>query len=290
MSITKKLDSSSVLESNPVSIFWLLAPIVLLFVSNIIVLFSVEIDSIQQLYYTSQIDWFISLNLELNKVPDYVWSNVTQLGEAMVLLPLIFVCTLSKRNAWKAIMFSVPVASFLSIFFKRLTSIPRPAAIIDHSEITLLGKVLIGHTSLPSGHTITVFAASIAVLMTLYPSMKTRHDKLVLSVLLALTVLISLSRVAVGAHWPLDLFIGAACGWIAGYSGVYWFNKSSQTVKLSNIWNYIFILLFSILSILLLVRVSNFSLYNIIILISMACSVLVVMNLVKEQRTIKNQA
>ena len=37
----------------------------------------------------------------------------------------------------------------------------------------------------------------------------------------ALAMLIGLSRVAVGAHWPVDVFAGAACGWLAGCSGAW---------------------------------------------------------------------
>jgi len=34
-----------------------------------------------------------------------------------------------------------------------------------------------------------------------------------------LAVLVAISRVAVGAHWPLDVVAGAVLGWLAGLSG-----------------------------------------------------------------------
>ncbi len=288
--LTSKLGSNSIAKVNPISVFWLMAPMMLLFITNTIILLSIEPQSMRELYYASQIEWFKSLNHGLNQLPNYVWSNVTQLGEAMVLLPLVFLCTLSNRKAWQAIIYTTPAAGLLSVTLKRLTSMPRPAAIIDHSEMTIIGKTLIGQTSLPSGHTITVFAASIAVLMSLYPSMKKKQDKLVLSVMLMLTVLISLSRVAVGAHWPLDLLVGAACGWTAGYSGVYLYNKSSRLVLESNVWNHAFICIFSIFSILLSIRALNLSSNHLIIWVSLACAIVVVVNLINEQRLIRKQA
>jgi hypothetical protein len=34
--------------------------------------------------------------------------------------------------------------------------------------------------------------------------------------------LIGLSRIAVGAHWPVDVLAGAALGWLCGLSGLWW--------------------------------------------------------------------
>ena len=34
--------------------------------------------------------------------------------------------------------------------------------------------------------------------------------------------LIGLSRIAVGAHWPLDVLGGAAIGWLCGAFGAWW--------------------------------------------------------------------
>lgn len=38
---------------------------------------------------------------------------------------------------------------------------------------------------------------------------------------LMFATLLSISRVAVGAHWPLDIVVGRSLGYLAGPSGVY---------------------------------------------------------------------
>lgn len=276
---TSQLATHDIPNVKPVSLFWLLVPFALFFIANTLILLSIETQTIKELYYGSQLEWFKSLNQKLNTLPGLIWSNITQLGEAMVLLPIVFLCTYSKRKAWLAIMYSIPVASILSVGLKRLTSVPRPAAIIDHSEMTIIGKALIGYTSLPSGHTITIFAVSIAVLVSLYPSINKNKDKLILTAFLMLSMLISLSRVAVGAHWPLDLFVGAACGWLAGMSGAHIQARVATQLHKHRIWNFIFIGMFSILSVLLFFRAMNFSTDHLVILVSLICACSIVFKL-----------
>ena len=38
--------------------------------------------------------------------------------------------------------------------------------------------------------------------------------------IIALAALVGLSRLAVGAHWPVDVLAGAAIGWCVGLTGV----------------------------------------------------------------------
>jgi membrane-associated phospholipid phosphatase len=170
-------------------------------------------------YWTLQRDWFLGLNHALSAWPGQVWSNLTLLGDGAVLLLLLSPLIVWRAQAWAAMLGAVPAASLLSMVGKYLAAEPRPAAVLDHHLFTIIGKPLTDHTSLPSGHSITVFAVAIALSATLlpYPS-GPRHWLLLLGGLLGAATL-CLSRVAVGAHWPLDLLVGAGFGWIAGLSG-----------------------------------------------------------------------
>ncbi|MEZ5471734.1 MAG: phosphatase PAP2 family protein [Marinicella sp.] len=278
----KSLSHSVQTGKHNISLFWTFVPITLLFIPNLFILFSFDVQFVKELYTESQINWFIALNHQLNQLPAYFWTNITKIGEAMILLPMVFLFTFSNRKAWTSIIYSIPVASLLSVALKRLSSVPRPAAIIDHSEITIIGKTLIGHTSLPSGHTITIFACSVAVLMSLYPSFNSNKDKMILGLFLFLTVMISLSRVAVGAHWPLDLIIGAACGWVAGQSGVMLQQRFSDKTNNWKGWRCFYIILFSLFSLALLIRLLNIELSHMIVLVSFVCSLLLVYKLIKQ--------
>lgn len=272
-------------QSRQISYFWSLVPIVLLFIPNAFILFSFDLQFVKELYTDSQINWFISLNHELNRLPAFFWSNMTQMGEAMILLPMVFLFTRSNRKAWLSIIYSIPAASLLSVVLKNLSSVPRPAAIVNHENMTIIGKTLIGQTSLPSGHTITIFAVAVAVLLSLYPSINKNKDKLILGLFLFLTVMISLSRVAVGAHWPLDLFIGAACGWLAGQSGVFLYQRASDKTNNWKGWRWVFIALFSLLSLALLLRIIDFQINQLIVVIALLCSVVLVHQLMTQPNT-----
>ncbi len=170
-------------------------------------------------YTGYQGELFVTLNRALNTLPAPVWSNLTLLGDASVLIPLLSPLLLWRPQAWAAVLAAVPVASILSVTVKHLAAVPRPAAVLDHHLFTVIGDTLTARTSFPSGHTLTVFTGTVAVLAVLTPrQFSWRYSALLLGGGL-LAVMVGLSRVAVGAHWPLDVLGGALCGLIAGLSG-----------------------------------------------------------------------
>ncbi len=200
-------------------LFWLLPPALVI----VLVPFILGLLNHWQLnragYWLVQRDWFLALNGALSHWPAALWLNLTELGDGAVLLILLTPLLIKQPQAWIAMVGAVPVAALLSTVGKHLAAIARPAAVLDPDQFTLLGHRVSAHNSLPSGHSITVFAAAIAILasLSLQPQCWHRWPLRLLVVLLA--SLVCLSRVAVGAHWPLDLLVGATAGWIAGLSG-----------------------------------------------------------------------
>ncbi len=192
-------------------------PSILLVVFVVVWLSNWHLD--QERYCVIQCDWFVSLNKALNVFPPRVWSNLTLLGDATVLVPLLSPLIIWRAQAWAAILAAAPLASLFSVIGKYYTAVPRPAAFLDQHLFNIIGHALTTKNSFPSGHTITIFAGIVAVLVTLAPQSMNRRYLLgaATAILVALTV--SLSRVAVGAHWPLDLLVGGACGSIAGFYG-----------------------------------------------------------------------
>jgi membrane-associated phospholipid phosphatase len=73
--------------------------------------------------------------------------------------------------------------------------------------------------SFPSGHAAAIFAITGIWIMGL-----SRHY-LLRALLLALAVLVSLSRVMVGVHWPLDLLGGMLGGWFAAWCGLFLYGR-----------------------------------------------------------------
>ncbi|MET0052831.1 MAG: hypothetical protein ABW095_17350 [Candidatus Thiodiazotropha sp.] len=85
-------------------------------------------------YCAIQGDGFITLNRLLNSWPEGLWWNLTQLGDAAVLIPLLSPIVLLRPQAWAAALAAAPVASLFSVTFKHLAAVPRPAAYLDPDQ------------------------------------------------------------------------------------------------------------------------------------------------------------
>lgn len=189
-------------------------------------------------FQAPQREFFLTINLWASQFPVAMWSFLTLLGEADVLFCLLSPLLLWRPQMMVAVIAAVPLGGLLSVTLKALFAAQRPGNLIDPSQFKLIG-MLLGNASFPSGHTITAFAAALAVVAvhawpSPAPEAKPGAPKSVLIVLpiLFLAGLVGLSRVAVGAHWPVDVLAGAACGWLAGLSGA-WFS-----VRLPKIWQF----------------------------------------------------
>ena len=169
-------------------------------------------------YWMSQQELFIHINHFLGYVPDLFWENITCLGDLAVLIGLVSPLLLFYPRAWAAIFTSIPAGVLFSTPLKHLLSIPRPAMVVDPGLFHIVGGTVTGYNSFPSGHTITVFAVAAAVLASVSGRFG-RGRYWCYTPVLVLAVLVAISRVAVGAHWPLDVVAGAVLGWLAGLSG-----------------------------------------------------------------------
>lgn len=159
---------------------------------------------------------FLTLNAALAALPEAMWAGLTLLGDSTVLMLLLAPFLLYRPRVWAAVLASVPAGGLFALA-KYWASVPRPPAVL--ADFNLIGAAL-HNNSFPSGHSITVFAAAAAVLAVLAPSPRRGGEWLQIAAGLLVALLVAVSRIAVGAHWPLDLIAGAAGGWLAGLSGV----------------------------------------------------------------------
>jgi membrane-associated phospholipid phosphatase len=144
-------------------------------------------------------------------LPDLFWESVTTLGDERMLLALLLPFALRYPRVFWAVVVATLIAGLLCRGLKLALPMPRPAAVLDASEITVLGARLTRH-SFPSGHTATAFAAALVWVAQLGGG---RALPLVL-----LAAVAGFSRVAVGAHWPLDVLVGAGIGSLAAWAGL----------------------------------------------------------------------
>ena len=176
----------------------------------------------------------------------------------LVLLPALSLLLLCNVRAWAALFGAIPVSVILSHLAKTIFEMPRPQALIAPQDISLIGDTLMGHTSFPSGHTVTIFAAMVAVVCVLLRDKKLTHCYRWCTLLLTIAVVIALSRVAVAAHWPADLLFGAIIGTLGGISGEW------LTRRFSRWWGWMKMPQYRFVHIVILVLLSFFMLeeYN----------------------------
>lgn len=156
---------------------------------------------------------FVYLNTVFASVATPVWTGLSLLGNAWGVLgvtaPLL---VLAPRLMW-AWLCAAPFAIVFARVGKGLIVSPRPAAVVDNAQMHIIGETL-HNVSMPSGHTLTAFAVASSIYFALPEKGRGRHLWL-----LALAAGAGLSRIAVGAHWPGDVAVGASLGLLAGMLG-----------------------------------------------------------------------
>lgn len=157
-----------------------------------------------------------------NHLPAYTgpgfWANVTLLGDGLVcavlLLPWL---RRHPERVWGGLLGALIMFIILRTF-KGLISLPRPLGVLPEEMVNVIGP---GHrkSAFPSGHAATIF-----LYFGIWALSERRRW---LSVLLVFpAVLVGISRMAVGVHWPSDVLAGAALGWISAWLGLRWAQRT----------------------------------------------------------------
>ena len=163
---------------------------------------------------------FTWLNQLASHWPAAWWDGITHLGDTQIALALMLPLMLWRATPVLALVAAIPAGGLGSMLLKAWFDSPRPAAVLPPDALHVIGRVLTQH-SFPSGHTITAFAVAAAVWLGLrHQATASRMVQTLRVLVLAVACLVALSRVAVGAHWPIDVVAGACFGWLAGASGV----------------------------------------------------------------------
>jgi membrane-associated phospholipid phosphatase len=143
--------------------------------------------------------------------PPLLWECLTIFGDERVLLALGIPFFRRYPQVFWAVLLASLIGALASRGIKTSLVLPRPAGYFPLEEITIIGR-RVSQFSMPSGHTVSVFAFVGVWLAFLAPTYTLP--------LLALAALVGFSRVAVGAHWPGDVLLGAALGLLAAWLGI----------------------------------------------------------------------
>ena len=157
--------------------------------------------------------FFVLLNQFGHPLGDALWLHLTMLGDGAVALALVLPSIRrSPRCFWAAIIAAVFAALWVQVL-KQVVSMPRPLAVLP-PELFFQSGPAYRAVSFPSGHAAAIFAIAGIWVMSLPGRTAMR------ALLLALAALVSLSRVMVGVHWPVDILWGMLGGWLGAWSGL----------------------------------------------------------------------
>lgn len=156
---------------------------------------------------------FIAINRACALITVPVWTGLSLLGNGWGLLCATAPLLVIAPRLFYTCLCAAPFATLFARTGKSFITSPRPAALIDNAQFTIVGERL-DSLSMPSGHTTTAFAIAAALWFALPAARRLRH-----SWLLYLAAAAGLSRIAVGAHWPGDVAVGACLGLWAGLLG-----------------------------------------------------------------------
>ena len=173
---------------------------------------------------------FIELNQLCAKLPEPLWACITICGHTSVAFALLSICLRSKP-AWILACFAgAPVAGLVTSMSKAAFPRGRPASELAVDQIHIIGQKLM-HNSFPSGHSLTAAAVAAAVIAADWGKPRTPARVAICAVLLIYVVSVALSRVAVGAHWPIDTLVGGTLGWICGMFGARFVRRYPRVIE-----------------------------------------------------------
>lgn len=142
------------------------------------------------------------------------WSGATLFGDSLVAFTLLLPLVARRPDIIWAAMLAAILTMLWVHGLKPLIDLPRPTAVLPLDQIRVIGPEIHAR-SFPSGHTATAFALAGVLAM----ACRRRWAR---ALLIAFACLVGLSRVAVSAHWPMDVLGGAFGGWLAACLGWVW--------------------------------------------------------------------
>jgi membrane-associated phospholipid phosphatase/putative flippase GtrA len=147
---------------------------------------------------------FMALNLSTSTLPDGMLASITVLGEGAVAASLLVGVFCRDTRALSWIFIAALLAGLAIQIPKHYFGSLRPPGMLESGTFHLVGTAYTAN-AFPSGHSCTALLA--ATLLTLSFNCLLKR-----AIFITIGILVALSRVAVGIHWPADIFAGGALG------------------------------------------------------------------------------
>jgi membrane-associated phospholipid phosphatase len=155
---------------------------------------------------------FLAINSLYRLTGNNIWANLTILGDGLI-ATIILILLIRRRPdiVWIALIAYI-VSTICLRLGKWWLDVPRPPAVLTPEAFNLIGPCY-KYNSFPSGHATTIFALAGVLTIVL------KDYRLKLGILLS-ALIISISRIVLGIHWPLDILCGMIIGWISSLIGL----------------------------------------------------------------------
>lgn len=156
---------------------------------------------------------FFSLQaLTTELLPSAAWANITFIGDTLVALTIALFFSYRYPKIVLAILIAAIVGTIMIQGMKHAFDMGRPLTVYGQDMLHLIGP---GYrkNAFPSGHTATAFTLA-GILYRCTDSRTSRYG------ILATAILVGISRVACGVHWPIDVVVGAALGLFSAWIGI----------------------------------------------------------------------
>lgn len=173
---------------------------------------------------------FLAINQWCAPLAAEFWTGLSLLGNGWGLLAVTAPLLVLAPRLMVAWLCAAPFAVLFARTGKFFIESPRPAAVVDNAQMRVVGELL-HNVSMPSGHTLTAFAVASGIYFALTVAQRRRHWWL-----LVLAAGAGVSRIAVGAHWPGDVVVGASLGLLSGLLGHQLWSRLSEKQFLPTAW------------------------------------------------------
>ncbi len=158
---------------------------------------------------------FRTLNHAFMVLPDGFWALLSLFGTGWAVYAATAPALWRAPRIVLAWICAAPLAGVLTRVGKNLADNPRPLEVLGLEGIHVIGEPLF-IAAMPSGHAITAFAGAAAIYFAMAPRQRLRWLWL-----FVLAFGVACSRIAVGAHWPADVSVGAVAGMLSGLTGAW---------------------------------------------------------------------
>ncbi|WP_296510800.1 phosphatase PAP2 family protein [Rhodoferax sp.] len=175
--------------------------------------------------------FFMAVNRWCAPVVAEFWTGLSLLGNGWGLLAVTAPLLVLAPRLMVAWLCAAPFAVLFARTGKFFIESPRPAAVLDPAQMRVVGELL-HNVSMPSGHTLTAFAVASGIYYALTPVQRRRFGWL----LWVLAAGAGLSRIAVAAHWPGDVAVGASLGILSGLLGHQLWSRLSERQFATGAW------------------------------------------------------